>query len=121
MTDPKITTSQRVEQLVVDFREFVDEEKGNHLSVQNKLDGLSAAIQNQNIVEAGRQHLFDKIMTHDETLYGNPKTKTAGLDQRVDKLEELSASIARLTWIVVGEIMAAVAAGIFYLIKVGGD
>jgi len=120
MTDPKITTSQRLVQLVGDFREFVDEEKGNHIAVQNKLDALSTAIQAQNIVEAGRQHLFDKIQTHDETLYGNPKTKSTGLEQRVDNLEALSASITRLTWIVVGEIVAAIAAGAIWLIGKGG-
>lgn len=112
----KLTSAQRVEQLSTNFDNFLVEEKEHHTAINSRLDAIDRSLQDLNLTDAARQHLFGHIPMMHRTLYGDPEKNTPGLTKRIDDLEKLSASITRLTWIVVGELVGLIGAGLTWLV-----
>lgn len=113
MADVKVSTTQ----LAKEFQEFVEAEVRNHQSVQEKLDALVEGQHRRELTEAAREHLYGQIAMHHRTLYGDPDKDAPGHNKRIADLEKLSGNITRLTWIVVTELVTAVAAGIIWLLR----
>ena len=89
--------------------------------MRTQQDKILEEIRKQALVDAGRDHLFDKISKHENTLYGDPQKNLVGHESRLTSLEKQMSNIIKVVWIVVTPLLVSIGFGVLYLIVNGGS